>query len=149
MSTSDTRAFVTQYLQALAARDLPALLACFAENVDWDVPGARELAPWVGPRQHRAQVQQFFELLFAHTVPVSAQVEHLVTEGEVAVVSGTFASTMTSTGRLYTSRFFLQMTVQQGHIVQYRLLEDTWALVLALARPSAPAGPAPAEHSQA
>lgn len=132
MSTADTRLFVARYLQALATRDISALVACFAETVDWDVPGARELAPWLGPRQQRAQVQQFFELLFASTIPGAAAVEHLVVADEVAIVSGTFSSTMKQTGRLYTSRFFLQMTVQQGRIVQYRLLEDTWALVVAL-----------------
>ncbi|MBO2012968.1 nuclear transport factor 2 family protein [Hymenobacter negativus] len=129
----DTRLLVSTYLQALAARDVPTLMMCFADRVDWDVPGARDLAPWLGPRQQRAEIQQFFELLFAHTVPVDAHLEHLLVEGPVAIVTGTFSSTLTQTGRLFTSPFFISLTMVQGKIVRYRLLEDTHALVVALA----------------
>ncbi|WP_324680631.1 nuclear transport factor 2 family protein [Hymenobacter sp. GOD-10R] len=130
--SSDTHRLVSTYLQALTTRDIPALMTCFADRVDWGVPGARDLASWLGPRQQRAEIQQFFELLFAHTAPVDAQLEHLLVAGPVAIVTGTFASTLRQTGRLFTSPFFLLLTVAQGKIVRYRLLEDTHALVVAL-----------------
>jgi ketosteroid isomerase-like protein len=133
-TTSETQAVVTGYLQALGGRDIPALLEFFADSVDWDVPGARELAPWLGARRSRAEVQQFFELLFAHTVAVNAQVEALLVDGAVAIVTGTFSTLMKQTGRQYDSTFFIHLTTNRGKIERYRLLEDTWALVQALAQ---------------
>lgn len=93
-ATSTTRALVTHYLQALAARDIPALVKCFADSVDWYIPGAQELAPWLGARQSRTEIRQFFEQLFTHTVPVAAHVEHLLVADEVAVITGSFTTIM-------------------------------------------------------
>lgn len=130
--TATTQTLVHRYLQALAARDAASLGEFFAETLDWDVPGARELAPWLGPRHSRQEVETFFELLFANTGPVEAHLDHLLVDGAVAIVTGNFSTTMTQTGKPYVSRICIQLRVENGQIVHYRLLEDSLALVRAL-----------------
>lgn len=140
MSTSyafDTRQLVKQYLHALMARDVPALLACFADTVDWDIPGAQELAPWLGPRRTRDEIADFYAHLFQQTEPVTAQLDYLLVDGPVAVVTGSFSTIMTRTGRLFSSRLCMQIVFEADKITHYRLLEDTLALARALeARPA-------------
>lgn len=64
--------------------------------------------------------------------PVRVDLQHVVVEGRQAVAVGEFASRMRATGRLYESTFSAHFTVADGRIVRYRLLEDSYGLVLAL-----------------
>ncbi|UOQ69852.1 nuclear transport factor 2 family protein [Hymenobacter volaticus] len=128
----DTRQLVKQYLHALSARDVPALLACFADTVDWNIPGVRELAPWLGPRHTRDEIADFYAQLFEQTEPVTAQLDYLVVDGPVAVVTGSFSTIMTRTNRLFSSHLCLQLVFEADKITHYRLFEDTLALARAL-----------------
>ncbi len=127
-----THAVVATFFQALAQQNPVALAKLYAQQVDWYVPGEESLAPWLGRRHSREQVQAFFEVLFVNIEPVSSQLEHLLVEGNFAVATGEFASRMLSTGKVYVSLFSIQFTIQDKLIVRYRLQEDSLALVKAL-----------------
>ncbi len=133
-STADTRGVVTRFYERLRAGDPAKLAALFAEEVDWYIPGDESLAPWLGRRHRREEVEQFFRLLLASVDPVRFELEHLLVDGEVAISAGDFASRMHRTGRIYESMFFTHFTVRDGAIVRYRLLEDSHGLVVALSR---------------
>jgi ketosteroid isomerase-like protein len=77
-------------------------------------------------------VAAFFRLLRANVEPMGAEVEQLLVDGETAIVSGEFASRMLATGKVVESLFFIQLTVHDGQIARYRLLEDSHAVVVAL-----------------
>ncbi len=126
------RDVVMAYFTALQQRDLSAIVKLFADVVDWNVPGHEGLAPWLGKRKTRAEIEAFFNLLWHNTEAISGSVDHLLTEGNVALTSGRFASRMLRTGKVYESMFFTEITVEDGLIVKYRLLEEGYGLVLAL-----------------
>jgi ketosteroid isomerase-like protein len=126
------RDIVLAYFTALQQRDLPAVVSLFADVVDWDVPGHQGLAPWLGKRNTREEIEAFFNLLWCNTEAISGSIDHLLVDGNVALTSGRFASRMLPTGKVYESMFFTEITVNNGLIIKYRLLEEGYGLVLAL-----------------
>lgn len=129
---SNTLNTVQNYLGALGQRDLEKLLTFFPENVDWFIPGNENVAPWLGKKSTKTEIKAFFELLWANTEPLSAKIDSILTEGNLAVVAGEFSSRMTRTGKTYETLFSIHFTIEDGLIVRYRLLEDSYGLVEAL-----------------
>lgn len=134
-STIQTKNIVHQFYQALANRELEQLLCLFSEQLDWEIPGNQELAPWLGKRTSRKEVKDFFELLWQNTEPVTAQIDHILAEGDFAVITGQFSAIMLRTGTMYSSMFSAHFTIKDGEIVRYRLQEDSYGLVEALSLP--------------
>ncbi|PYF74048.1 nuclear transport factor 2 family protein [Pedobacter nutrimenti] len=133
--TIQTREIVQNFYQALANRELQKLTGFFAEQTDWDIPGDQELAPWLGKRENKRQIKAFFELLWQNTEPVTAQIEHILAEGDFAVATGHFSSKMLRSSQIYSSIFSAHFTIKNGQIVRYRFLEDSNGLVEALCLP--------------
>jgi ketosteroid isomerase-like protein len=131
-TTTTTRSVVEAFFQRLAVGEPEPLTALLADNVDWDIPGNATLAPWVGPRSSRSGVADYLRLLRANVKPISAEVQHVLVDGEMAVAVGAFASRMVKTGKVVESIFVAQFVVRDGLIARYRLLEDSQAVVEAL-----------------
>lgn len=129
-----TKETLESFLQYLPQRDLEKLAALFADPVDWFIPGDDAKAPWLGKRSSREEVRQFYQLLWKHTEPLSANIDHIFVDGDKAVISGAFSTRMLPTGRVVDSLFFIQMTIENGLITRYRLLEDSYAVSQALAK---------------
>ena len=123
---------VLSYYSALGERNIEKIIAMFPEALDWYVPGDETIAPWLGARNTCDQVREFFELLWQNTEAVSAMIDHIAVVGNVVISSGNFVTRMMKTEKVYKSLFFTEITIVEGLIVKYRLLEDTLGLVRAL-----------------
>lgn len=124
---------VQAFLKAMGQRDLNAIVELFSEQLDWFIPGDEKLAPWLGKREDKDGVRDFFSLLWSATEPITAQVDHLFVDGDQAVVVGTFSTRMLTTGKVVDSLFYIDLTIEGGLITRYRLLEDSLAVYRALA----------------
>lgn len=129
---NNTQHIVQKFLQYLTQRDLKNLTAIFSDNIDWYIPGDEEKASWLGRRKSRQEVSDFYELLWKNTEPVSANVDSIFFNGENAVIAGDFSTRMVQTGKIVNSLFFIQLRVENGEIVKYRLLEDSYAVSVSL-----------------
>lgn len=127
-----TQEIINSYLTALSERNLPAIVALFAEKVDWYIPGNQTLAPWLGKRENREEVKAFYTLLWENTVPVGANIDHIFTDGNQVMITGDFTTLMLQTNRTVESLFSIYFTVENNLIVRYRLLEDSYAVAKAL-----------------
>lgn len=127
-----TRQVVETFFQRLATGEPEELTALLAEEIDWLIPGDTMVAPWVGRRSTRDGVADYLRRLRANVEPLRAEVQHVLVDGELAIAVGEFASRMRPTGNVVESIFFAQFVVRDGHIVRYRLLEDSQAVVAAL-----------------
>ncbi|RBL91770.1 nuclear transport factor 2 family protein [Chitinophaga flava] len=123
---------VNNFFNALAKRNLDDILPLFADNIDWYIPGNETLAPWLGRRSTKADVAQFYTMLWQHTTPISGEIFHLITQGNVTLTSGRFKVKMLQTDQIYESLFFTEITVEDNLITKYRLLEEGYGLVVAL-----------------
>lgn len=101
---------------------------CFAEQVEWNIPGDREIASWTGKRSTKAEIKEFFTTLWENTVPLSAEVDLLLADEENVVVTGVFASKMVKTGKTITSPFSIRIGFKNGLITKYILMEDSYQL---------------------
>ena len=137
---NDIKTVVQQFCQFLSQRDLKNLVSLFSEHVDWYIPGDMERVKWLGRRSNRQSVQEFYELLWKNTEPVSATIDAIFFEDNKAVISGAFTTLMLQTGKSVDSLFFIQMTVEAGNITHYRLLEDSHAVSVALSPLENPSG---------
>ena len=127
-----TTQIIHQFYAALAQRDLAAVAALFAEKMDWYIPGAEHLAPWLGKRSHRNDARDFFELLLQNIHSRHFVLEHVVTGESIGVATGEFVSTMLATGKDFHSPFAAIFTIENGLITRYRFLEDSFGLYEAL-----------------
>lgn len=123
---------VIKYFTAIQERDLEKIMPLFADNLDWYIPGNEALAPWLGRRSTKAEVETFFKLLWQHTEPISGSIDHLAVVGTVALTSGAFKTRMLQTDKVFESIFFTEITVENARIIKYRLLEEGFGLVEAL-----------------
>ena len=123
---------VLSYYSALGERNIEKIIEMFPKELDWYVPGDETIAPWLGTRKTCDQVREFFELLWQNTEAVSAMIDHIAVIGNVVISSGNFVTRMVKTKKVYKSLFFTEITIVEGLIVKYRLLEDTLGLVRAL-----------------
>jgi ketosteroid isomerase-like protein len=132
METTNTQQLVQQFFTCLTQRNLIKLTALFAREIDWYIPGNETLVPWTGQRNKRSEIKQFFQLLWQNTEPVSAKVDHVVTDEHVSIITGEFSTKMLSTGKIVDSIFCIQITFKDGLITRYRLLEDSYAVSVAM-----------------
>ncbi len=131
---NNTQSLVQNFFSKLTERNLDELVALFSENVDWYIPGDETKAPWLGRRNSRQDVATFYTLLWSQTEPVSAAIDCLLTDDENAVVTGEFSTRMLATGKMVESLFCIQMKFQDGLITKYRLLEDSYAVSVAMTK---------------
>ncbi len=124
---------IQKFFQFLTQRDLENLATLFSENIDWYIPGNETRAAWLGRRNSRQDVREFYQLLWQNTEPVSASVNKIFIDGQDAVIAGEFSTVMLQTGKTVNSLFFIQMKVEDNLITKYRLLEDSYAVSEALA----------------
>ena len=129
---NNTQIVVKRFLQYFTERDLNNIIMLFSENIDWYIPGNIEKAPWLGKRKNRHEVSEFYQMLWRNTEPVSATIDDIFINDRNAVIAGEFSTRMLRTGKMVNSLFFILMTVGNGQITKYRLLEDSYAVSIAL-----------------
>ena len=117
---------VRDFLKYLGERNLTELTQLFSETVDWYIPGDETKATWLGIRNTRQEVSDFYELLWKNTEPVSAHIDNIFADEENAVIVGEFSTKMLKTNHIINSPFCIQMRIQDNKIVRYRLLEDSF-----------------------
>jgi ketosteroid isomerase-like protein len=122
-----TKTVVTAFLQNLAQQNADGIEACFADEIQWSVPGDPALS-WVGHRTRGSQVADYFRSMWPHFVTgqSTASVEKLLFSGNDPVLLGTFSHTVVSTRRSFSTPVAMHMQVENGKIVKLALCEDTW-----------------------
>ncbi|WP_370968784.1 nuclear transport factor 2 family protein [Amycolatopsis sp. cg9] len=135
---ADTRAVVAEFLARLAEGDPDRIAGLFADTVDWrlDWPEAGHPAvPWIRERSTRADVACHFRELndFHHPGEPGGPKPRTLVDGRDAVVLGEIRQTVRATGRAYSARCALHLTVDSGVITRYHVYEDSLSVAEALA----------------
>jgi ketosteroid isomerase-like protein len=135
-----TRTVVQELLRRIGEGEPRRIAELYADGCDWrlDWPEdehGRAGTPWIRHRSTRADAEAHFRELAAHHVPEQADttVERILVDGEDAVVLGVIRQTAAPTGRAYTARFALHLTVRGGLVVRHHVYEDSLAVARAFA----------------
>jgi ketosteroid isomerase-like protein len=129
-TTTGTAGVITEFLGRFGAGDRPAILELFAPQVDFLVAGAPTV-PWTGRRATLAEIDDFLMHVLDDVETQRFDIETVVVEGDTGVVLGAFAHRILSTGKVFTGPFALRITVVEGTIRAYHMLEDSFAAAVA------------------
>ena len=100
----------------------------FHENADWFIQGDTSALPWIGRKVGRAEIADHFAQHGQSTRPEAFEIDTIMTDGNRAVVLGTFVIRMLATDRVAESEYAFDITVDDsGLITRYHMLEDSWA----------------------
>jgi ketosteroid isomerase-like protein len=123
-----TSEVVTAFFEIQAGKRAGKIEDLFADKVDWDLPGNESKFPWVGKRHTKQEVAAFFADFHRHIEPVSFEVQFCAFEGEHAVAVGSLTSKILKYDKLFSTAFTATFKVQEGKIVKYHFLEESYKL---------------------
>jgi hypothetical protein len=106
-------------------------LNTLADEVEWFVPGPKQILPWAGLRKGREQVAQFFAEYTQTAETQQFEPREFIAQGERVVVLGYRRDHVKATGRIFESEWVQVFSLRAGKIVSFRGYIDTAAIVAA------------------
>jgi uncharacterized protein len=129
MNQNDTFRLAQEFLSALSRSAEPADIAnLFSENVEWKVAGDTDPLPWVGEKRGRTAITDFVIQSRALIERISFEVCDILADEHRAVILGSLASKVKRTGKAVKTDFAIVLTVSDGEIVRFQMLEDSFAV---------------------
>jgi len=129
VSREQTSQIAQRLLAALAAgADPEEIAALFSAGVEFEIAGDVGALPWIGRRTGRGAVSEFIRDTRRMIESVRFNVQDVFTGEDRAVIVGELASRVTATGRMIESAFALVVTVSEGEITRFQMLEDSFAV---------------------
>ena len=149
MAQAENIAIAKELLERLATDTEPdAIVELFAESVTWDVPGDISAFPWIGRQFGRQAVRNFLAETATTILRTGLDIDEILASDTLAVVVGRLASCVKRTGRTITTDFAMVMTIAEGQITRFQMLEDSFAVSQAAHTDKVPVPPA-LDQSQA
>lgn len=103
----------------------------FSPDVRWEIAGDDGALPWVGRKTGREAVIDFVRDSREMIERLRFEVQGIFAGDERAIILGELASRLKSTGKVIEIAFALVLTVSQGQIVRFQMLEDSFATAMA------------------
>ncbi|WP_118137621.1 nuclear transport factor 2 family protein [Oceanicella sp. SM1341] len=129
MSQIDPLSIAHEFLHRLGSGAEPAAVAeLFAEDIVWEIPGDTRAFPWIGQQSGRQAVLTFLRETSARIERVRLDVDDVLANEKRAVILGSLASRVRSTGKLIETSFAIVLTIQEGQIAHFQMLEDSFAV---------------------
>jgi uncharacterized protein len=125
-TTETNTRLVREAYAAFDRRDIPTLLDMMAEDIDWSIPGTKEI-PHAGVRKGRDQVREFFTIVDQSMELEPFELREFVAQGDKVVVLGHYVGRARATGKGFESDWAMVFTVQNGKIVRFQEYTDTLA----------------------
>lgn len=129
MSHNDILRIAKEFLVRMGRGAEPAEIAeLFSETLDWEIAGDIGVLPWIGRKSGRAAITEFVRDSRAILEQLSFEVHDTLAGEDRAVVLGSLASKLKRNGKVITTDFAIVLTVANGEIVRFRMLEDSFAV---------------------
>lgn len=123
-----TKKVVDEFYDIQSGRKQGSLAELFADSVDFDLPGNEQKFPWVGKRQTKKEVEDYFEVLFQNIKSEKFTVEYIAIQGEHAVAVGQLSSVILKYNKTFNTQFVNIFKVRDGKIVKFHFMEDNYRL---------------------
>lgn len=129
MTQNDTIKLAQEFLNRLSSGAEPEEIAkLFSENADWKVAGDTGVLPWIGQKAGRTAVTDFVEDSRVLLERISFEVLDILGGNDRAVILGSLASRLKRTGKIINTDFAIVLTIANGEIVRFQMLEDSFAV---------------------
>lgn len=109
-------------------RDPADIAAAFSEDLVFEIQGDEGAMPWIGRKAGRQAVVDFVRNLRDLTEPLSFDVEDILASESRAAIVGSLRTRIKATGKVTTTQFALVLTVLDGVVSRFQMLEDSFDL---------------------
>jgi ketosteroid isomerase-like protein len=138
MSAEQNHSIAQQLLTRLGQGESPESIAeLFSPDLDFEIPGDIGALPWIGYHKGRIAAADFVRNTRSLTERVRFDVDDILASDHRAIILGSLATRLKSTGKLIETTFAIVLTIASGHIARFQMLENSFAVSQA-ARPAVP-----------
>ena len=129
MSQNDTLRLAQEFLGRMSSGAKPDEIAeLFSETLEWEIQGDTGALPWIGRKSGRAAITDFVRESRAMIERISFEVHDILAGEERAVILGSLVSKLIRNGKIVSQDFAFVLTVSNGEIVRFQMLEDSFAV---------------------
>jgi hypothetical protein len=126
---TDPLSLAQEFLRRMGSGAEAAEIANLAsENLEWEIAGDTGVLPWIGKKSGRTALVDFVNGLRSLTEPVSFDVNDVLANDKGAVILGSAKTKLKRTGNVVKTDFAIILTVGNGEIVRFQMLEDSFAV---------------------
>jgi len=109
-------------------RDPEEIAAPFADDLIFEVQGDEDAMPWIGRKTGRLAMASFMRDLRELTEPLSFDIEDILAGDDRAAIIGSLSTRIKSTDKIMESQFAIVLTILDGVITRFQMLEDSFHL---------------------
>jgi uncharacterized protein len=129
MSQQENMRIAQGLLAGIGEKRDPAVIADgFSEDVLVEIQGDEDALPWIGRRRGRTAVADFLRGVRTKTEPVRFDITEILASDARAVIVGEFATRIKATGKMIECDIAIILTVKEGLIARFQMLEDSFAV---------------------
>src|SRR5712672_998232 len=129
MSQNDIVRLAQEFLRRMGSGAEPTEIAkLFSETLEWEIAGDTGVLPWIGHKSGRTAIIDFVRDSRAMLERISFEVHDILAGDSRAVILGSLASKLKRNGNVVTTDFAIVLTVANGEIVRFQMLEDSFAV---------------------
>jgi len=129
LSSEETAEIARRLLSDIGSGREPDRIALlFSKDVRFEIPGDIGALPWIGQANGRGAVSEFIHGTRTLIERVKFDVHGILVDNDRAVIFGDLASKFLATGRMVESPFAMILTISEGKITRFQMLEDTFAV---------------------
>ncbi len=129
MNQNDVLRFAQEFLRRMGSGAEPTEIAkLFSETLEWEIAGDTGALPWIGHKSGRAAITDFVRDSRAMIERISFEVHDILASDNRAVILGSLASKLKRNGKFVKTDFAIVLTVANGEIVRFQMLEDSFAV---------------------
>src|SRR2546423_5783221 len=129
MSQNDILRLAQEFLRRMGSgAEQSEIAKLFSETLEWEIAGDTGALPWIGHKSGRAAITDFVRDSRAMIERISFEVHDILASDQRAVILGSLASKLKRTGKIITTDFAVILTVSNGEIVRFQMLEDSFAV---------------------
>ena len=99
----------------------------FSTDLDYHVAGDEGALPWIGRKKGRQAIVEFVRDSRAMLERLKFEVQAVLADDARAVIVGELSSRVKATGKVIDTSFALILTVAEGQIIRFQMLEDSFA----------------------
>jgi ketosteroid isomerase-like protein len=127
MESNNVTLIQDQY-RAIARGDFAAFVNLLADDIEMEIVGPSAV-PFVGSWRGRQQVVDAIGKNFSHLEDQHPEVQSVVAQGDMVVVTAKERGRIKATGRTYEVHWVQYFTFRNGKVVRFRELFDSGAML--------------------
>jgi ketosteroid isomerase-like protein len=127
MSQQQNIAIAKTLLEGIGGGRDPAEIARpFASDLIFEIQGDDGVMPWIGRKTGREAVADFIRDIRILTEPVTFEVEDILASESRAAIVGSLKTRIKETDKITTSQFAIILTIADGTVTRFQMLEDSF-----------------------